>query len=73
LTQSEKAVDAELVQQYVNDVELAIKSIGEPLRDFNATSQFVLFARKALQIRMPLSALALKFHRSFGSLKSSVW
>lgn len=55
LTQAE-IVDVELVQQYeliqtlkiaflryVNDVELAIKAIGEPLRDFNASSSYLSF------------------------------
>jgi hypothetical protein len=43
LTQSEQAVDVDLVQQYVNDVEIAIKSIGEPLRYFNATNSYAAF------------------------------
>jgi hypothetical protein len=32
-----------LMLRYVNDVELAIKSIGEPLRDFNATNSYAAF------------------------------
>lgn len=43
LTQSEQAVNLEFVQQYVNDVELAIKSIGEPLRYFNSTNSYTAF------------------------------
>lgn len=43
LTQSEQAVDAALIQQYVNDVELAIKAIGQPLGYFNATNSYAAF------------------------------
>jgi hypothetical protein len=43
LTQSEKAVDPDVIQQYVKDVELAIRAIGEPLRDFNVSNSYAAF------------------------------
>lgn len=42
-TQSEDAVDQQVIQQYMNDVELAVRSVGEPIRDYNATSSFAAF------------------------------
>ncbi|CAD5226669.1 unnamed protein product [Bursaphelenchus xylophilus] len=42
-TQNEFQVDPQNVQQYLDDVELAIKAIGEPLREFNISSAYAAF------------------------------
>ncbi|KAI6224737.1 Copine family protein 5 [Aphelenchoides besseyi] len=43
LTQSENGVDQEVVQRYIDDVELSIRSIGEPLHDFNVANSYAAF------------------------------
>ncbi|KAI6220811.1 Copine family protein 5 [Aphelenchoides fujianensis] len=43
LTQSEGEVDMTNVQKYVDDVELAIRAVGEPLHDFNVANLYAAF------------------------------